>query len=106
MKKVPTKTGVTVRAHEMIYKTVVQTVLLYGSRSWIVTKDMLKIMEGFHHQADQRIAGISYRKFAEGVWEGSLMEEDLEVSGLCPMKEYIQRWQAEITENITNQPIY
>ena len=94
------------RAHEMIYKTVFQMVLLYGIKSWVATEDMPKIMEGFHHQVEQRIAGISYQKFWEGVWEGSLMEEDLEVAGLCPMKEYIQRWQAEITENITNQPIY
>ena len=94
------------RAHEMIYKTVFQMVLLYGIKSWVETEDMLKIMEGFHHQADQRIAGISYRKFAEGVWEGSLMEEDLEVAGLCPMKEYIHRWYITIAEYITNCPIY
>ena len=33
----------------MIYKAVFQTVLLYGTNSWVVVKAMLKVLEGFHH---------------------------------------------------------
>ena len=42
--KVMLKTGSTVRACEMMYKAVVQKVLLYGSKSWVVTEAMLKVM--------------------------------------------------------------
>ena len=44
MVKVMLKTGSTVRACEMMYKAVVQKVLLYGSKSWVVTEAMLKVM--------------------------------------------------------------
>ena len=43
----------------MIFKAVVQMVLLYGSESWVVTYVMLKVLEGFHHWVDRRIAGMS-----------------------------------------------
>ena len=35
--KALTKPGIIVRAHGMLYKVVEQTVLLYGSKSWVVT---------------------------------------------------------------------
>ena len=35
--KVLEKVGATVRAREIIYKEVVQTVLLYGSERWVIT---------------------------------------------------------------------
>ena len=39
----------TVRAWAMMYKAVVQTVLIYGSGSWVVTDVILKLLEGFHY---------------------------------------------------------
>ena len=40
----------------MLYKTVVHTVLLYGSESWVVRDANMKILEGFHHKITRRIA--------------------------------------------------
>ena len=40
----------------MLYKAVDKMVLLYGSESWVMTGTMVKVLEGFHHQEDQRIA--------------------------------------------------
>ena len=45
--RVLTKTGATVRACGVMYKSVDQLVLLYGSESWVVTGEMLKVLEGF-----------------------------------------------------------
>ena len=43
--------GATVRDHGMMYKAVAQLVLLYGSESWVVTGEMLKVLERFRHRA-------------------------------------------------------
>ena len=43
MGDVVTKTGATVRAQGMLYKSVVQSVLLYGSVIWLMTGGMLKL---------------------------------------------------------------
>ena len=69
MTKVMTKIGVKLRAWAMMYNVVVHTVILYGSKSWVVTEVMLKVMEGFHHWVAQRISGMSYRRVREGGWE-------------------------------------
>ena len=38
------RTVVTVRSQGAIYKAVAQSVLLYGSESWVVTGDILKVL--------------------------------------------------------------
>ena len=45
--KVVSKTGSTVQDRGVLCKSVVQLVLLYGSESWVVTGEMLKVLEGF-----------------------------------------------------------
>ena len=41
-----------------MYKAVSQLVLLYGRKSWVVNREMFKVLEGFHHRAAQRITGM------------------------------------------------
>ena len=53
---------------EMLYKSVAQTVLLYGSESWVVTGAMLKFLEGFQHREDRRITIMMDRKTEDGEW--------------------------------------
>ena len=38
------KTGVAVRAMEIMYKTVVQTVVFYGRESWVITEEMMIVL--------------------------------------------------------------
>ena len=63
-----TKTVSTVQAHGMLYKVVVHTVLLYGSKSWVVMGEMLKVLEGFHNWEAQKIVGMTYRRMEDGEW--------------------------------------
>ena len=44
-----TKTEAIVRAWIMLYKSVLQSVLIYVSESWVVMGAMIKVLEGFHH---------------------------------------------------------
>ena len=55
--KVLTKSGAAVRSRAMMYKAVVNTVLLYGSDSWAVMGSMLTALEGFHHQVERKSVG-------------------------------------------------
>ena len=42
--------GSKVRAWEIMYKVVVQTVLIYGSGSWVVMDAILNFLEVFQHR--------------------------------------------------------
>ena len=43
--------------------------LLNGSEIWLVTGEILKILEGFHHQAARRITGMTDTRGAYKEWE-------------------------------------
>ena len=51
--------GATVRAWGDMYKAVVQSVLLYYRNIQVVTGEMLKVLAGFHYQAEQQITGMT-----------------------------------------------
>ena len=53
------RTGATVRAQGSMYKAVVQLVILYGIEIWVLNREMLKILEGFHHQVERRITRMT-----------------------------------------------
>ena len=54
------KMGNEYRAREMLYNAVVQTVLLYGSESWVITEAIMKVLEAFHQRIVRRIMDKTY----------------------------------------------
>ena len=65
--RVLVKTGAMMRSHGMMYKAVAKSVLLYGSESWVLKRDMVKVIEGFHHRASRQITRIAVTYEAGGV---------------------------------------
>ena len=78
--------GEMVRAGGMIYKAAAQTVLIYGRKSWVVMGAMLKVLEGFHHQAARRIAGMIAQRTKGREWEYPPVDDFMEAAGLWPIK--------------------
>ena len=60
--------GATVWAQGAMYKAVTQSVILYIIKSWVLTGEMLKVMEGFHHRAAQLITGLTSKCGAGREW--------------------------------------
>ena len=59
------KVGMTFQVRVMMYKAVVQTLLLYGSGIWFITDIMMKLLDSFHHSISRRIAGKTTRSIGE-----------------------------------------
>ena len=78
------RTGAMVQARGAMYKVVAQSVLLYGSKSWVVTREMLKVLTGFHHLAARCITGMTEKRGAGGDWEYPSVEEAMEATRLHP----------------------
>ena len=67
----------------MFYKAVVQSVLLYGSETWNLTKTVLARLEGFHIHAAYRMARVHKpRKGLFGDWTYPSMKDVFEECGL------------------------
>jgi hypothetical protein len=52
-----TREGATPQVSAMFYKAANQTVLLFGSETWVLTPRMLSKLEGFHQQIARRLTG-------------------------------------------------
>ena len=63
------RTIATLQAWGAMYKAMAQSVLLYSRESWVVTGEMLKVLTGFHHQAERRITGMTEKHGGGGEWE-------------------------------------
>jgi hypothetical protein len=87
------------------YKAVVQAVLLYGSKTWNLTKAVLaRLVEGLHVRAAYRMAQVHQPKQVAGnQWEYPKTSDILEECGMATMKHYIQKRRATIAIYIAVQ---
>jgi hypothetical protein len=92
------------RISGLFYKAVVQTVLLCGCESWVITPRMMKVLEGFHHRVARRLSGKMAR-LEQGEWVYPPLEEALEDAGLFPLKHYIEKRQQRIAEYVATRPV-
>ena len=90
----------------MLHELVVQTVLLYGVKIWVVMVEMLKVLEGLHHRLVRRIVGTKDRRMAEGEWEWPPVADALYIAVIWTLKEYIQKQKATIAAKTFFQTIY
>ena len=78
------KTGALVRSRSMLYKSVIQTVLLYGRDNSVITGAFIKVLEEFQHRIVRRLTGRRTRVLGRKVGDAPPSEEIIEATGLCP----------------------
>ena len=100
------KTGETLQAGGMLYKSMLRLVLLYGSGSCVVMGAMLKVLEGFHHRLSRRILGMTAQCTMVGELQWPLVAEALDTSGLLTIKDYIHGRQDTVAAQVECCPIY
>ena len=89
----------------MFYKAVVQSVLLYGCETWVVTPDILRHLRGFHHRVARRLSGMTARRDSTGRWVYPPISEALSAAGLYSIEHYIGVRQATLVQTIALRPI-
>ena len=73
------------------YKVVVQAVLLYGSKTWVLSTTALESLEGFHIHAAYRMAVVRHepRRGPGHGWIYPKSKDVLEECGMSTLAEYI-----------------
>ena len=87
VEKVATKTISTVRVQGIIYKAVVQTVLIYGIKIWVVIGAIFKVLEGFHHWVARSNTEKSAQCTTGREWERPPVSGGIYTAGLLKIKE-------------------
>ncbi len=84
-----------------------QSVLLYGSEMWNLTRAVLAQLEGLHVRAAYKMAWkYKPRKGLFGKWSYPLTKDVLEEYGLHSVEEYIQTCWTTIAMYVVNRPLY
>jgi hypothetical protein len=105
--RILTRDGATPRVSGMFYKAVVQSILLFGSETWVVTNTMLKALESFHRRVARRIAGKQpYRCRRTDTWIYPPIDKALEEVGLYSVSHYIEKRQNTVADYVATRPIF
>ncbi len=90
----------------IFYKFTVQSILLFGSKTWIFSPVSVKVLKGFHIKAAWHMAGKRPMNFCDGTWMYPNSTDNLKDIGLKTSSHYIAvRWQ-HIADYIVNMPIF
>ena len=71
-----------------VYKTVVMSVLLYGSESWTITKDLERKLQSFHRRCARTIFGVTMFHVEKYHIKTETVLEEI---NLLPINDYIAR---------------
>jgi hypothetical protein len=80
------------RISVLFYKATIQTVLLYGSKTWVVTDEILQMLTSFHHGVTRRLTGRYPRPTSDtddDDWIYPSIKETLQIAGIFPMEQYL-----------------
>ena len=75
------------------YDAVVQEVLLFGSKTWVLTPRLEKALTGFHHRATRWMAGMGIKRQLNWTWMYPPIGAELEMVVLEEIGVYIYRRQ-------------
>lgn len=106
LSRVLTREGATASCSGMFYKSIVQSVLLYGCETWNLNTPILKSLSGFHNRVLRRIAGkMSRYNETTDTWSTPDIEEVYEECKVYPIEHYIKVRQNSIETFIATRPI-
>jgi hypothetical protein len=93
-------------ACSIFYKATVQSILLFGSKTWNLSPVSLKCLEGFHLRAAWRMAGKRPKKLPDGMWTYPNSAAVLDEVGLKTIPHYIGMRRQHIASYIVDKPIF
>ena len=99
------KEGADDRNSGQIYLAVVQSVLIYGSETWVMTPHIGRCLGRFHHWVAHRLTWRKPRRGQEIVWVYTPLEDAMAEARLQEVKTYVSRLQNTVTQFITTRPI-
>ena len=105
LNRILSREGADARTSGHIYLAVVQSVMLYGSESWVLTLCMKRVLGRFHHRVARRLTGRQPRRGREGGWVYPPVEDVMAEAVLQEVETYVSHQQNTVTQYIATRPI-
>jgi hypothetical protein len=95
------------RVMATFYKAIIQSVLLYGAETWVLTKRMMQPLRSFHRRCARHLTGRFIKLDATtGEWIYPDSETTLREAGFWTIEEYIDRRKNTIKSYARERAIY
>ena len=85
------------QAPGQIYLAVVQSIIMYGSETWVLTPRMKIVLGGFHHRVARRLMGRQPRKVRGVGWVYPSLDDTMGETGLQEVETYVYCRQNTVT---------
>ena len=89
----------------IIYVTVVQAVLFYGSEMWVLIPRICRFMGIFRHRVARRLMGKLLRRGRDGGWMYPPLAEAIVEAGLPEVETYVSHQYNTVSQFISTRPI-
>ena len=90
-----------------MYRAVVQSILLFGSKSCDLSTQLIAKLEAFNNRVAMFITRQFIRPGADGEWIYPSSTELLEQCGLITIRNYIEKWQDNAkSKYLLSSPFY
>jgi 5'(3')-deoxyribonucleotidase len=99
------KTNGNIKIMSTFYKSIVQTILLYGSESWVLTQFIINKLNSFHHMCARHITGRHIR-LEEEVWIYPDTTITLQQANLLKIEKYIEKRRNKMKNYVHTLQIY
>jgi len=104
--KVLVRTGAAPKTMASFYKAIVQSVLLFGAETWVLSRSMDRKLQSFHHRCARFITGQHIRKNNDDTWTCPSSEGVLRDAGMWKIQEYIGRRRSTVMRYASDRDIY
>ena len=94
-----------IRIMSIFYKVIIQTVLLYGSESWVINDNSKSKLRSFHNRCARFLTG-RYITQKDEQWVYPETKRTLELAHLLPIEDYIIKRKTKIEEYARETAIY
>ena len=82
----------------MLFKVVVQAVLIFGAEMWVMNLRIGRALGGFQHRFVQQITGRKPRLVLDGIWDYPSLETAIQELGFEEMEEYLMKRQNKVAQ--------
>ena len=89
----------------MFYITMVQAVLIYGSKKWVMSPHIGKMLGGSHHRFACRLTGGQTKRKLDGMWDNPALLEAMEEAGIQELETYVTHHHNTATQFIETSTI-
>ena len=100
------KTDSNIRIMSIFYKVIIQTILLYGSESWVINEKVRDKLRTFHNRCARFITGCFITKEEDGTWIFPETKKTLQLAHLLTVDDYITKRRDTIFNYAMGTEIY